>query len=770
MKEPEDICRVCLKPKAKASGGFHTVFIASCRCEDMPPAQESSYVRLCSACGKRIYIGRSGTLTQWILSSNACSCKNPSPTQFPESKEHPAHEEAPELPVDRSAFPIERYKPELLLGSGGSGKVYLCRDRVLAKKVAVKILHNLTPEQLITFQKEARTTSKLNHPNIIRVFDFGPTETGVPYLVLEYLENAVNLQKFITDNGALPLDLCIRILLSVSSALIHAHSIGILHRDLKPSNILLYDTESGDKDVKLIDFGVARIVSENQEPTFYQNRTLVGTPQYMSPEQAQGKSYDARSEIYALGCVLFEALTGLPLFRGNTDLETISMHVNQEPQSLSEATGKRFPVEIEALIRRCLAKEPEDRFNSAQALLNQTNAIENPEIQELTSQMRLPQAAPLAGFRIDRALVRSIVLCALMITVMAAFLTSWFKPARQDHDVETSKVSLTKKLGHSQNESIHNQSSDNNANEPEIALADNGRFKWDLDMTPGATNEEIMRLITSQRNLRRINLNETGITDDGLNELVNRFPHLKEISVRRTIVSDRGIKALCKVRTLQGLYLSSSRVDDAGMEFVAKLTGLRRLAISGTDVSDTGLSPLRSLINLETLHMEGVNATDKSADVFAHMTRLCEFQANQTKLSGITIGQLPGSLGRLFLNDCSLGDRDLLSLNHLTKLSELSLQGNPITDEGSRNFLPCRKLEWLALNRTKIGDEGMKVLSDLPRLRYLFLNDCPITEKGMANLASYRNLIEIQIKGTKVSKSKIRELMKTHRSIMVITD
>lgn len=165
-----------------------------------------------------------------------------------------------ELVLDPERFPVERYKPLQELGRGASRAVFLCRDRMLGEKVAVKTLRQLSAEQLIAFQFEARANSKLNHPAIITLLDFGPTPAGAPYMVLAYFKS-VTLEDFLRVHGKVPLPIFKQIFEPIISGLAHAHSKGIFHRDLKPSNILI-DTLS--LQVKLIDFGVARIKEDTQ--------------------------------------------------------------------------------------------------------------------------------------------------------------------------------------------------------------------------------------------------------------------------------------------------------------------------------------------------------------------------------------------------------------------------------------------------------------------------------------------------------------------------
>lgn len=293
-------------------------------------------------------------------------------------------ENAVELVLNAEQFPIERYKAVRELGKGGGGTVYLCWDRLLGKQVAVKTLQKLTSEQLISFQREARATSKLSHPAIVQLLDFGPTRSTAPYMVLEYFDG-MTLEQFIQRYGVLTLPAFKSVFSRIASALALAHSMGVFHRDLKPSNILIGGVDCDQAElkeaqpsiapammstleVKLIDFGIARIREDAEPVVAAQRNTIAGTPAYMSPDNIQGAAYDARAEIYSLGCVMFESLTGKPPFAGKTVLEIFNLHVSSPAPSLLQTSQTVYPNDLEELLAKCLAKDPGERIASMEEL------------------------------------------------------------------------------------------------------------------------------------------------------------------------------------------------------------------------------------------------------------------------------------------------------------------------------------------------------------------------------------------------------------------
>src|SRR2546427_67217 len=254
-----------------------------------------------------------------------------------------------------------RYALDGLLGHGGMADVYHGTDQVLGRQVAVKVLGpQFARDQsfVARFRREAQAAAALNHPNLVSVFDTG-SDDGTHYIVMEYVAGTT-LAKLIRDEGRLPPDRAATIALAVARALAFAHRARLVHRDVKPANIML----SSDGAVKVMDFGIAR--TTNGE-SLTQTAAVLGTATYFSPEQAQGEAVDARSDIYALGCVLFEMLTGHPPFSGENPVAVAYKHVQEDPPHPSdEAHG--VPPELEAIVMRCLAKDPEDRYQTAEDL------------------------------------------------------------------------------------------------------------------------------------------------------------------------------------------------------------------------------------------------------------------------------------------------------------------------------------------------------------------------------------------------------------------
>ncbi|MGZ8603769.1 MAG: Stk1 family PASTA domain-containing Ser/Thr kinase [Actinomycetota bacterium] len=255
-----------------------------------------------------------------------------------------------------------RYRVERELGRGGMAKVYLGKDTVLGRTVAVKILAPQfadDPNFVTRFRREAQAAARISNQNLVSVFDTG-SDDGVHFIVMEYVEGRT-LAQFLTGGGRIMPDRAIDIAMDVCRALSAAHAQGLVHRDIKPGNIMLDDRG----DVKVTDFGIARVVTTAE--TVAQTAAVLGTASYLSPEQAQGQPVDGRTDIYSLGCVLFEMVTGRPPFLGDSPVAVASKQVLEQPTPPSRLNPDVSP-DLDAVILRALAKNPENRYASADDL------------------------------------------------------------------------------------------------------------------------------------------------------------------------------------------------------------------------------------------------------------------------------------------------------------------------------------------------------------------------------------------------------------------
>jgi serine/threonine protein kinase len=269
-----------------------------------------------------------------------------------------------------------RYRVDRLIARGGMGAVYLARHLGLQRMVALKILHpGPEVEEGGAFEErfrlEAETLASLNHPHIVTLYDYGQTDDGRYFLALEYIDGP-RFTDALRSGPMEPLRAS-RLIIQVCRALRYAHKRGVVHRDLKPSNLLIAQDDDGQEHVKVVDFGLVKVLEDDQSLT--RAGLILGSPHCMAPEQIRGLDIDHRADIYAIGILLFRSLTGRWPFHGDSSTATMISHINNlTPTFASAAPQLRFPTGLEAVTRRCLEKDPWDRFPDVNQLIAELQA------------------------------------------------------------------------------------------------------------------------------------------------------------------------------------------------------------------------------------------------------------------------------------------------------------------------------------------------------------------------------------------------------------
>lgn len=277
----------------------------------------------------------------------------------------------------------DRYRVECMLAKGSMGVVYKAMQELIGREVAIKVLHGYLvadEESIKRFHKEAKAASRLNHPNITTLYDYGVLGSGQPYIVMDLLRGS-SLAEILKERDYLPYDEAVVIFKQVCEAMAEAHKRGVVHRDIKPENIMLEYTDRGVQ-VKVVDFGIAKFVQEQDDTIgkITKTGTVCGSPTYMSPEQCDDNKVDHRSDIYSLGVVIYETITGKVPFSGQDIYNVMTMHVKDPPPRLKQVRPDLdLPAHLEAVLDKALAKDPDERYQSAtelwEALAGQSSAV-----------------------------------------------------------------------------------------------------------------------------------------------------------------------------------------------------------------------------------------------------------------------------------------------------------------------------------------------------------------------------------------------------------
>lgn len=271
-----------------------------------------------------------------------------------------------------------QYEIVSVVGKGGMSFVYKATHLLMRKTVAIKtLLPHLTLQatSLQRFQQEAQAASNLKHPNIIAVHNFGTTPDGEPYLVMDYVEGS-SISDDLEKYGFVAVDRAVDIFIQVADALAHAHQRGIIHRDLKPSNILLLEKDGRKDHVNIVDFGIAKMLPQDgvEAVSLTQTGEVFGSPLYMSPEQCKGERLDARSDIYSMGCLMYETLTGRPATSGDNTMEVLYNHIHEVPAPM-KAPLTHVPPQLEKIVFKTLAKDPAQRYQTMGELRDELEAF-----------------------------------------------------------------------------------------------------------------------------------------------------------------------------------------------------------------------------------------------------------------------------------------------------------------------------------------------------------------------------------------------------------
>ncbi len=716
----EKICPKCQMPYEKAGSGSLTQWILVCTCHLKDEKSNSSEpLNYCSTCGKRIESGRAGTLTQWIFRADLCSCAsaefirkaqigfNKSISDVEKGVDQSEFDSIDELKIEGGGFPIDRYAPYRKLGKGSAGSVYLCKDRLLKKRVAVKVLNYLSAEQLVAFQREAKSTSQLSHPNIVKVIDFGISDGAAPYMVLDYIDG-INLDSVITTDGPLKLEYALTVFEQLCDALEYAHQRGLMHRDLKPSNIIIVPaTASSPAAVHLIDFGVGAFKQEVIDPKDSQRRTVVGTPAYMSPDQAGGNAYDARSEIYSFGCVMFESLTGRLPFEADSPLATISMHAHTPAPALADVIESiDFPESVEKLVATCLSKSPEERFQNIDALKREISDIHAAILKEERLAKGVDSAAPPPA---AKSLPVVLILLSGFVTVLIVIvfyrLTS-FDDAKTPDDHKVYAVDLDDGYASIDSAKWHRHTTNT------------GMKAWSSG--PALTDDDF-KVLAEETDVNSISINVTyNVTGKGFKYLSN-LP-LYELYIQSSALSDEGLEAISKIKSLRFLSISvGSLITKKGIECLRQLPNLNHFELIVTEIPPGTFDVLSQMHNLT--HLSFFDSTNISLKDIAKFSKgnpkLCFLDLSDT---GLTDDLIPvvaklKELQEVRLASLKLTDKHLDLLAQLPKLQRINLAGTGITDFGLEKLSKSRSLKYVEVGRCKeVSHQALKTLNSERRI------------------------------------------------------
>lgn len=514
----------------------------------------------------------------------------------------------------------ERFKVISKISSGGVGVVYEARDRILEKRVAIKMLHSISgqTEELVRFQREAKAASQLDHANIVKVFDFGMTDGAQPYMVMEYVDG-VPLSRFLDKNGPLSFELCYAIFEQILDGLAHAHSHGVIHRDMKPANVMLRNAAATIPHVVLVDFGLAKIQNPDKGKMTHTG-IVAGSPFYMSPEQAEAQPAGKESDIYAIGCMLFRALTGMLPFEGETVLDTLMMHINHEAPTLAGVNGKAHPEKLQQIVAKCLAKKPADRYRDAEQL---KAALHDVLVEELSAREGLDahdgsneKAVAIAESGMVASFIRPMT---LLIALTAAVLTiGLFVMSLQLQSVAPEKPLRT---SFSTESAVAGSAGD-------TLMKKSPKASTLLSLANGITTRYPLDKIKVEKKGKNWSIEFSSNADELLKEAGE--PTCRTLNTKGSALTDEGLKTI-ENWPIHSLDVSQTDITDAGLKSIAKMKDLKDLKMNTLSVlSSKGLNELRGMPNLKTLRMHESTFRDDIMPVLTSFSQIKELYLNDS--------------------------------------------------------------------------------------------------------------------------------------------
>lgn len=628
----------------------------------------------------------------------------------------------------RPTFPAgvtidKRFRVVRELGRGGTGTVYQVEHVILKNDYAMKVLDPLqvNDEAWPRFQKEAMTAGRLDHPGFVKVHDFGLIDNQIPYFTMD-LVSGETLAARLRREGPTAIDQALPLFIQLCFALDYAHSKGVIHRDLKPSNIAITKAETANGlQVKILDFGIAKLVGLDTT-SLTKVGAVFGTPFYMSPEQCMGQPVDSRSDIYSLGCVFFEALTGTPPFTSDNALALMMQHQMEQPPTLREVSmGGQFSPHLEALVRKMLCKNPQERY---QRLLDTAHDLM--DLQQGSVPTNLKNASVRLEPKKNRKLEPRLVLFVLFVVCSLSLIagTAIFMLSRSSTLKGSPAASVATSPTHIAIAPMVDEAFDRKVDEkvmaakyfstPKIVNGISYRvFNFpsyesigDVTYQDISTNQQVTRKAIGQITIACQPGQPFLVMKLGYN-MCNESPQLlkkfRPDEIGRLDFEDNDYRK----------HMLADDIYDNTLSFIDELTSIFQIDLPAP-VSQASIEHLSKLANLKVL---GVARTQITGDGLRKLPQLPHLRV--LKMSMIKDARVA-----------------LPALRQSKTLKTLKIAADDLRDSDLKNISGIKSLEVLTLrDNPKITDMGLTHLAELPALRVLSLDGCKITPDAIKKLS-----------------------------------
>jgi serine/threonine protein kinase len=652
------------------------------------------------------------------------------------------------------------------IGRGAMGHVYRVRHNTLNAEYALKMLSRdqANEEASRLFQREAGAIKILSHPNVVRIYDIGLHGGQLPYYAMELLVGR-DLGKIIRDNGPLSPTQAASIFIEVCAGLGYVHERGIVHRDIKPSNIFVLDKvgASGEK-VKVVDFGIVSFTrakySENQAEDIH------GTPFYMSPESCMGQQVDSRSDIYSLGCTMFEALTGRLPFVGKTPTETMEMQVRNPAPTLKEkAEGHEFPAAWETIIAKTMAKEPEDRYQTMDQISKDLAAVISAA---KWSEAMAPAAAAPAPNPTNTAPSKSqksktiIIAAAAVAGVAVLGGIALMLNSHGKTDPKTSDGGKGSSFGKIARPAIPVMPgpSDELPSGQKVTASLMSKRPFSSNVIVGGKLTRMFDMPTDVVvGLFRTRNSETPVRACGL----LKYPMNARITFTPSDIVGKYPDCLKRFQAgdIHALKLIPEACDDQILKATANISDVRRLSIAGCkNLTDASYETLKSFGNLAWFDAADTNLGGPQLAQAGIWKKIEVMTLSGTVNVMPVLEQLEYSkqLQRLGLANCKLTTEQIHEISKLTQLTDLDISQNKLTKQDLATLGTLVHLTDLHLAETGLTGADLEPLKNFKYLVYLDFSGNHITNKDLANLISKFEITELELQDTDLDASIVEVL------------
>jgi len=573
------------------------------------------------------------------------------------------------------------------IGQGGVGMVYRCHDSVMDSIVAVKVLaRDTSSQEILRFHQEAKATAKLDHPNIIKILDFGEME-GKAFLVLEFVEGK-SLEDCLKDRELDEFE-TLECLQQICHGLRYAHGKGVIHRDIKPGNVLVMRDANGKLQAKVSDFGLAKMLASDQFLT--DTGASLGSPAYMSPESANGDMLDPRSDIYSIGCVMFELLTGHLPFEAESVMHMMLMRTEKPAPRLSEVSGLAFSKQVEEIVGRCLEIRPEARYETMDELCDKIDALEtfypDPELEPEDEQTEAEPGDKTGYWKVfSHSSTWPVAAAVLVLLGLVAMFVYFFHTSQGT----TSKALKVKEKEKEVSSSIVEISD----LKPKEGIDERDGIKWTI--LDGVATDKDLAIFAGRKDITNLKLVADDMAGRGM-EIIESMP-LKRLNLKQCLISEGTMVHISKVPTLEELYLTRTvGVTREGVDTISVLKNLRVLCLENQPVTDEWMPSILNLKNLEDLSLR----------------RCGEFEGNNIEM----LAALP-RLRSLTISYTQFKRQNLPKLAKLTNLRYLGMAGLDMMDSDIK-VLSGMPVEELLLDDNNLTPAVVPYLCQLKNLRKL---------------------------------------------------